>query len=297
MERCALLDPYAIREGVSTPWFQVTVEAPLSCAESVANFLIDSGAPGLEIREEGASAALIAHFSDTPPLAAIESYCAAIGLSLGGDLRIDVRPIDDQDWAHAWRQHVRPQIVGKRLYICPTWETDRPADRTTLIIDPGMAFGTGQHPSTRGCLTLLERTLGQRSVRRALDVGTGSGVLSIALAKLGVTDVWAVDIDPVACAVAAENARINSIQGQIHLAHAFVDAPPPFDLIVANLYADLLEDLAPRLATALLSKGSLICSGFVAHDEARVMRAYESYAVLRERHAEDDWVTLSWVVT
>jgi len=208
-------------------------------------------------------------------------------------LNIGTRPIADEDWANNWKLHSRPQLVGERLYICPSWDATAPAGRIPIIIDPGMAFGTGQHASTRGCVRQLERAVVGHPPRRALDVGTGSGVLAISLARLGARDIWAVDIDPTACAVATANAAINGVLAQMHVLSDLGEVLGSFDLIVANLYADLLQTLAQQLATHLSIHGTLIASGMLLPDEGRVQAIYEALGfAVANRDVEESWVTL-----
>jgi ribosomal protein L11 methyltransferase len=279
--------------GVPARWLELTIRAPSAYADLIANFLIERGAPGLELREESGFVSLVAHFAIAAPLTELEDYCASLGWHprTGADLHL--RTIDDQDWAHTWKQHVRSQAVGETLYICPSWETRHPAERLAVIIDPGMAFGTGQHASTRGCLILLESTVRCRSVGHALDLGTGSGILAITLAKMGVRDVWAIDVDAVACAAARRNVDINGVGRLVHVADSWPVAPRRFDLVVANLYADLLEELAARLSGALSACGTLVCSGFLTADAARIAAVYGEQGLTPTlRHEEEGWVTL-----
>jgi ribosomal protein L11 methyltransferase len=163
-----------------------------------------------------------------------------------------------------------------------------------VVIDPGMAFGTGHHASTRSCLEMLDFSMRAQQITRALDLGTGSGVLAIALAKLGVLDVWAIDIDPRACAVATANVIRNGVQKHVRIASDLNDVSGTFDLVVANLYADALKSLAGRLAERLEPSGMLICSGLLAGDEDGVRTAYELHGLHVVKHySEQSWVTLA----
>lgn len=129
---------------------------------------------------------------------------------------------------------------------------------------------------------------------RALDVGTGSGVLAIALAKLGVGEVWGIDVDPAACTIAEANARQNGVSAQVHIAPGFDAVSGTFELITANLFANLLQELAPRLTGMLRPDGIVICSGLLAEDEARVRASYEELGLqLQDRFEESSWVTLA----
>ena len=276
-------------------WTEVTIDVSRAHADAVANFLMDCGAPGLQWTDEGETAQLTAYFANDPPLDALRQYCSDLGGSAGdaASARITARLVADEDWAQNWKLHSQPQLIGERFYVCPSWAAAAPEGRIAVIIDPGMAFGTGQHASTRGCLEGLDRAAARHLPSRALDVGTGSGVLAIALAKLGVSDIWAVDNDPTACTVATANAAVNNVADQVHVVSDLGGVSGRFDLVVANLYADLLEDLAQHLTALLTSDGVLIVSGFLEADEHRVRGAYVARGLgVACRHAEAPWVTL-----
>jgi ribosomal protein L11 methyltransferase len=288
--RVAASQPLCHTTGVARTWTEVTTDVPRQHGDAVANFLMDYGATGLQWAEDGDTARLTAYFANEPPLDALLRYYADLGCAAdgSGELGIATRLIADEDWAQSWRLHSQPQLV------CPSWADAAPTGRTAIIIDPGMAFGTGQHASTRGCLQRLERATVGRPPPRALDVGTGSGVLAIALAKLGVGDVWAVDTDPTACAVATANSAANGVATQVHVVSDLDDVPGTFGLVVANLYADLLEGLAPQLAARLSADATLIVSGLLLVDEARVRATYQALGLMiAECQVEDSWVTLA----
>lgn len=276
-------------------WFECTVEVANEHSDAVANFLIDNGAPGLQSNERDGGVEIIAYFSGKPPIEALRRFCASIGCPLrdnNGSIR--VRQIPHEDWAENWKLHFQPQAVGSRLYICPPWACVAPAGRVAIVIDPGMAFGTGQHATTRGCLLLLERVMDDRPVTRALDIGTGSGVLAIALAKLGLPEVWAIDTDTKACTIAAANAECNGVAAYVHIRSSMDEVSGAFDVVTANLFATLLEEMAVRFVPLLRPGGVLICSGFLNADERRVRGAYEDCGLrLVRRHEEQSWVTLT----
>jgi ribosomal protein L11 methyltransferase len=185
--------------------------------------------------------------------------------------------------------------------IRPSWREYVPGpDDVVIDLDPGMAFGTGQHETTRGCLVMLEETV--RPGMRVLDAGTGSGILAIAAVKLGASSVTAVDVEPQSIAVARENAARNGVTERIRVARGSLGADWPFDsppqriadLVVANIHARVLIDLAVELTAALTPPGALILSGIIADREADVHDAYHAlgYSVTNEL-AEGDWRTLA----
>jgi ribosomal protein L11 methyltransferase len=274
-------------------WFEVTVEVSHELSEAVANFLVESGAPGIQCDEHDSEVSVIAYFSVPPPLEHLRRFCAAIGAPLS-ETAIRTRKTADEDWAQNWKLHFRPQCIGDRLYVCPPWAATPPPGRMEIVIDPGMAFGTGQHASTRGCLTLLEWALAFQSISRALDLGTGSGVLAITLAKLGVHEVWAIDTDPQALAIARRNAAHNGVDSHLHFAPSLDRAHGPFDLIVANLFAQVLEVLAHRLVGLLAARGILICSGLLCSEEHRVRDGYGARGLeVCKSYEEDGWASLA----
>ncbi len=210
---------------------------------------------------------------------------------------LQVRALKEADWANAWKEHFFVHRVGQRTVIVPSWreaEYSPMPDDIVLLLDPGMAFGTGLHPTTRLCLIAAEGLV--KPGMRVLDVGAGSGILSIAAAKLGASMVDAVEIDPVAARVCEENVARNGVADCVHVwAGSLSETPPtePFDLILANITIATLLALHPLLATHLKTGGTAVLSGVLAE------RADELLAALRSagwRHArtdqEQDWVAI-----
>ena len=201
---------------------------------------------------------------------------------------------EEEDWANAWKQYFKPQKVGKRLVIVPSWEEYAPGDTDLILrLDPGMAFGTGGHPTTRLCMEVLENTVVPGM--KVADVGTGSGILSLAAARLGASEVWATDIDPLACRIARENVETNGLADIVHILDlpAFDAHAQNCDLIVANILAGTIIELAPTLAPRLKAGGTFIASGVVEeyHDDVRdALAAVGLHHV--ETRCEDIWVCL-----
>jgi ribosomal protein L11 methyltransferase len=281
---------------VGHAWFEISVEVPVEHADAVSSFLFDQGTTGVEQEDGEATVLLRAYFSTAPPRLALQRLCATLTGAPGATHapRVNVRQLAETDWEQRWKQDVQPLPVGKTLYVCPSWNAEAPQGRTAIVIDPGMAFGTGHHATTRACLVLLEETMRRCCVRRALDFGTGSGILSIALAKLGATQVVAIDNDRVALEVAAANASCNGVLAALVLTPALADAPGSFDLIVANLYTNLLTATAAEISDRLEPAGTLICSGFLDEDESQVLAAYRRRGFVVQRRLHDgEWVTLS----
>jgi len=211
---------------------------------------------------------------------------------------LQVRTLRESDWANAWKAYFFVHRIGEHLVIVPSWrqaEYEPQSGDHVLLLDPGMAFGTGLHPTTRLCLRAAETIIGERPGGRVLDVGAGSGILSIAAARLGAHAVEAVEIEPVAAAVCAENVARNGVDHVVRVRQGTLDGPPaePFDLVLANITIRTLLELHPRLAMQLRPGGLAVLSGVL--DE----RAPELLAVLLEhgwQHVrtdhEQDWVAL-----
>lgn len=272
-------------------WAELRIAVTTEHADIVSNFLIEAGAPGVELRDHATGTEVIAYFSARPPIAALRVLLGDLGET---PQDISTRQIEEESWAETWKHHCRPQIIGERLYVCPSWDAEEtPPGRLTIIIDPGMAFGTGDHPSTRGCLRLTEAIATRGPLGRALDCGTGSGILAIAAVKLGATEVVAVDTDPLACAAARGNADLNGVHGRVHVADSLDACSPPFDVILANLYTDLLVEIAPHFRRLAAPSGILVCAGFLATDAVRIERAFlrEGFQITAQL-GEAGWVAL-----
>jgi ribosomal protein L11 methyltransferase len=204
--------------------------------------------------------------------------------------------ITSESWSEHWREHFPPLAVAQRFLILPPWEPlPAQTDRLVIVIDPSMAFGTGHHAATQGCLEAIESLCFTHGVpTTALDLGTGSGILAIALAKLGVQTVWATDVDPVALDEAQKNIKVNHITSSIRLCQASLgQLPTPFPLVVANLFASTLVALAADLYTAVERSGYAILSGIQIDQEAEMQVVYVPPTWhLARRLVKDDWVTL-----
>ncbi len=214
-----------------------------------------------------------------------------------------ITPLGENDWAYSWQKYYKPLPVGDRLYIVPDWERTEPvpAGKTPLYLNPGLTFGTGSHASTQLCLQGLEHQVKEGDV--VLDLGCGSGILSIAALCLGAKSAFAVDIDPKAVDVSYENAELNQIfkdrytvkagdvlSDEILLAEI---AQVKYDVILANIVADVIIPLSAKIPALLAEGGVFICSGIIDTRADEVIAAIEgSGFAITQRHDKDGWVAL-----
>ena len=222
------------------------------------------------------------------------------GMDMGldfGTLAIDQEHVKDEDWAEEWKKYYKPFRIGTHLVVKPTWEayTAQPDD-IVIELDPGMAFGTGTHETTNMCMQLLEKHL--KDGMRVMDVGTGSGILAIAAAKLGANNILAIDIDPDAVKVAIENVALNGAEEQVRVVVGDLckSEAMPCELAVANIVADAICMLAGPMTRHLEKDGLLICSGIIREKEQQVMdAAIEAGYKLHDRIEKGEWVALCFV--
>jgi ribosomal protein L11 methyltransferase len=299
-------------------WLELAVEAEVEAVEAVSEILgrVAGGGTSVEPAFDLVDEGLAARIDPSRP-AVVRAYVPArdeagaaravtdatemlghlqaFGLRPIGELR--TRVVHEEDWAEAWKAHFPVLRVGRRLVIRPTWRRHRsePSD-VVLALDPGMAFGTGLHPTTRLCLELVEDLAdrGMLASARVLDVGCGSGILAIAAARLGAASVLGVDPDPIAIESTTANARRNRLARRIRARQASIPSGEgPFDVVLANLIASLLVELAPRLREELVPGGTIVASGIFVDRVDEVRRAFESAGLrVTGRGAEGDWVAL-----
>lgn len=280
---------------MSPPYWQLSVPVSEPISEGLANLVWELGALG--VVEDGLLRAFF------PPDAVPRELDARVRAYLDGlralgypveDVPPTVGPLEDEAWAEAWKAHFRPIEIGARLLVAPPWDVPA-SSRLTIVIEPGRAFGTGHHGSTAGCLALIERLAARAPLDRALDVGTGSGILAIAAARLGAREVLAVDTDPDAIAAAAANTERNGVPDRVRCAVADADAVrvPAFPLLLANLLAPAHRRLAARYAELVAPGGALIAGGILAREADEVAAALAAAGFrTREREVQGEWASL-----
>jgi ribosomal protein L11 methyltransferase len=210
---------------------------------------------------------------------------------LDPDFSYDYILLPEKDWNEEWKKSFKPINVGENLTIVPSWLQDD-SGRTSIIIDPGMAFGTGHHETTKRCLMILER-LSKGGQRSLLDVGTGTGILAIGAAKLGMGPVTGVDIDPLAIELALRNAEMNELPGITMFEGGIERVAGSYDVIMANLISELLIKTAHEIAKRLSPGGKAILSGMITGQETGVIKVIEKAGLaLENKYVDEKWVTL-----
>ena len=300
-------------------WYELSVTADHEAVEAVSEILSRQAGGAVSVEpafipvEEGLGARL-----DTSRPAVVRGYIpaidggaareaiaearialdhlAAFGLRPIGEL--EIRIVAEEDWAEAWKGHFPVLRVGRRLVIRPTWRRHRRTSGDVVIaLDPGMAFGTGLHPTTRLCLAELERLADEGILgkgTRVLDVGCGSGILGIAAGLLGATGIVGLDSDPIAIEATVANAQRNRLGRRLTARRGSLPSgEPPFDVVAANLVAGVLIELADGLRDELVDGGTLIASGIFIDREPDVRAAFDAVGLRTiDRRAEGDWVAL-----
>ena len=280
-------------------WLQLSVRTSPAAFDALSNFLIERGSPGVVIKRSEIQA-YFAHSRDDAAIRQdVQRFLRGIHSLYphAHDPRIHWKILKDRNWNYSWRRFFTPQKIGKAFWVTPPWAKPRRLPhRQVITIEPGMAFGTGTHATTRGCLEFIEQAAhALRSVAfDALDVGTGSGILAIALAKLGAEKVWAVDIDPVAVKTARKNILCNGVQPKIRLERARLsEIPKSFALVVANLTAEVILDLAAALEKKVAPRGFLILSGILTPKTDVIIGRFKLAGFrLVKRKYEKEWATL-----
>lgn len=302
-------------------WLELAVDADLEAVEAVAEILARAAGggtsvePAFELVEDGLGAridptrpATVRSYVPARDAGAAEAAAARAAEALGHLQAFGLRPIGElrtrfvheEDWADAWKQHFPVLRIGRRIVIRPTWRRHiRAPGDVVLALDPGMAFGTGLHPTTRLCLAALEGLADRGAVgrTRVLDVGCGSGILAIAALRLGADSALGVDTDPIAVESSAANARRNRLARRFSARQGSLPSGAgPFDLVLANLIASLLVTLAPALRAEVRPGGTLIASGIYIDREPEVRAAFDSVALRVDgRSVDGDWVALEAV--
>ncbi len=277
-------------------WLQLSVRTDPAAIDAVSNFLIERGSPGVVIKKSEIQAYFVHSTEDALIRKDIKRFLRGLGRLYTQEPRLRWRLLKDRDWNSSWHRFFKPQKVGDAFWVTPPWAASPTfRHRRVITIEPGMAFGTGTHATTRGCMEFIEKVAAsfRGTGFNALDVGTGSGILAIALAKLGANRVWAVDTDPVALKVAGENLRCNSVRDKIQLSGSQVSRiRKSFPVVVANLTAETILDLAAALEKRVAPQGFLVLSGILNQKTKQVINQFAANFRVTRRKREKEWVTL-----
>ena len=265
-------------------WARITVTTAQEASEAVANLLFELNATGVELKDNEASTVnLIAHYPLDDRVGArmqkLRDFLTELptwGLQ-PHPATIDLKHVKSEKWEEAWKSAFPPQRVGSRIVIAPTW-IDVPHNETEILIrlNPGMAFGTGYHPTTRLSLELLERTVEPH--HQVADIGTGSGILTIAAIKLGAKHVDAIEIDPTAIPIAAANFQANGVAPKVHLSQGdgLRGIENRYHLIIGNILTKTILPMIPFCVQRIYPEGIIIFSGILETEFAQVKSVLEA---------------------
>lgn len=280
-------------------WLEASFQIPSAAVDLVCHVMTELGSEGVSVEERPLDTFIPPDPDETAAYYTIKVYFSeiadpqALRRSIQNKLTWvagfipdlepvlpELRPVRQEDWAEGWKQHFSTMRIGARLVVKPSWESfSAKAGDAVITLDPGMAFGTGTHGTTRLCLEAIARCFEEQPIpERVLDVGTGSGILAIAAAALGAKRVLACDIDPTSCETARENARLNNVDQLLEITDRSLDElEDGFQVVVANILAEENIRLAPKLIERLVIGGSLILSGILCEKESLVTEAFSHY--------------------
>ena len=296
-------------------WLELSVHAPREFVEPLTSLFLKYGHAGVAVEEPGgfnpdegesppdSGRVRVVTYLPVGPTTRSREGSIDVGVRLMAQLgpvsMLQSRDVDEADWQNAWREHFHILHVGSRTVIVPTWRSYSPSPGDVVIeLDPGMAFGTGHHPTTTMCLAALEELVSPGC--SVLDLGCGSGILSIAAARLGASDVLALDIDATAAETAAANVRQNGVDavvtvGEGTLPHLSL-RPGGYDIVVANISSTVIGDLASSIARAAKHEGTVVASGVLDHAKGPVVERLEEAGLSVEGvEVDGDWVALRLV--
>ena len=295
-------------DDATAPWLQLTLEAIEHRSEQLEDALLRAGALAVTLEDAGDQPVLEPAPGETPLWARtritglfdaqtdIEVVKGRLRCFLGASMLPECRltQLEERNWVRAWMDHFHPMRFGQRLWVCPKSQTPPEPEAINIRLDPGLAFGTGTHPTTALCLEWLDGA--NLTGQTVLDYGCGSGILAIAAAKLGVKRVWAVDIDPQALLASDGNAAENEVEDRIELAEP-TDLPTNLcvDVLLANILAGVLVRLTAEFGRRVKPGGQLVLSGILESHADAVRAAFDrdfSFGPIRRR---EDWVLLEGV--
>lgn len=293
--------------GDDTSWQQLTLETEAHSIEQMEQALLGAGAIAVTLRDAENQPVFEPRPGETPlwdrtmitglfaadiDIEAVKKVvCHLLTSEPPSSCRIE--RLEDRDWERTWVDHFHPMRFGQRLWVCPTQQRPPVPAAINVLLDPGLAFGTGTHPTTALCLTWLD---GAALVgKTVIDYGCGSGILALAAAKLGARQVWAVDIDPQALMATGQNAGANAVAGIIMLSTPAELPPVRSDVLLANILAGPLIELAPHFATLVRQHGELVLSGILVHQADAVKTAFGPWFEFGADLQQEEWILLQAV--
>lgn len=294
-------------------WKEVTVEINSEAAEAVSYIMNEYGCGGVVVTDTiDNRIKIIAYYYDDEDFPVIinevkQRINKLLNYNIDtGKVLISIENTHYEDWATSWHKYFRPLEIGKKFIISPSWEDSINSDRRLIKIDPGMAFGIGSHETTRMCIELLEKFLPvngdivnvNEDIDTMLDIGTGTGILAIAAAYLGISDIIGVDIDPAAVSAARENISINKVEDRIRIIKGDMtkDISGIFSIITANLLPDLIMCLLPSIPPLMNDQSKLILSGITRDKRDMIFELFSQLRLkLIDEKEMNEWVSLAAV--
>ncbi|MDM5151269.1 50S ribosomal protein L11 methyltransferase [Aeromonas salmonicida] len=286
------------------PWIQIRINATAKTADKVSNMLLGRGAQAVTFMDAqdvpvyeplpgetplwGETEVMGLFDAETDPAPTIAFFQQIFGEDVG----YKVEQLEDKDWVREWMDHFHPMQFGERLWICPSWRDVPNPDAVNVMLDPGLAFGTGTHPTTALCLQWLDGL--DLTGKTVVDFGCGSGILGIAALKLGAARVIGIDIDPQAIQASRDNAERNGVAGQIEL-YLPADQPQDVeaDVVVANILAGPLRELAPLIAGHGKPGSLMALSGVLESQAPELETIYDQWFDMDPTAVKEEWCRLS----
>ncbi|GAB6138342.1 50S ribosomal protein L11 methyltransferase [Halanaerobaculum tunisiense] len=280
-------------------WQEIQISTTYQAYPAISNLLEELNVAGIskeELTAKEDEVLIKAYFQADIDLTKLQEKISSLqeyDLNIGSG-KLKVEEVVNKDWASKWKENFKPLKITDRIVIKPTWEEYQLAEEEIVIdIDPGQAFGTGHHETTESCLQLIE-DYATKDIS-LLDIGTGTGILAIAAAKLGVEEIFALDIAPIAIEAARENAQLNQVAEDIEFATGdLVEVvAKDYELVVANLLPHIILDLIPDLAQVITADSRFILSGIIVEKEEQIKDKLEEYGfIINKRVQQGEWVTL-----
>ncbi len=294
--------PTSFSHRLPRHWLQIDITVAAEAVEYVSHHLTHITGNGVQLLDKENQVTVIGYLEKNEAYLQsrqeLDAFIALLNEKLAGPVELTLTTIVEENWAENWKANYKPSRITPTITVKPTWETYQPgASEIVIEIDPGMAFGTGLHSSTRLAITLIDQLFAAASTRprQVLDVGTGTGILAIAAAKLGAEQVMAIDNDIDAVVAARDNIAQNGVTDRILCSERdLAELAGQYDLVIANITADILTTLGPELVRKIAPGGHLILAGILQGEQAdKVSRCFQAAALqLVTQKSEENWTSL-----